>query len=419
MKRRIHVGDLTIGMRVVQLDREWLDSPFLFQGFTVSSVDELSQVRQLCEYVFVDEEEKSAATVSRPAASRSSRPSAVVTHQRIEREATQRRPKQTSLEQELDTARGVYKQAVEQTREVFHDARTGRMFDAGGARETVRGIVSSALRNSSALLWYAQLQSREGYTVLHAINAAVYAAALGSHLGYPEETLIELSIGALLHDIGKLKLPAELLQKAGPLTPAERALMQKHTTYGFRLLEHTPDLPRSALLVALQHHENCDGGGYPKGCLADRTHSFSRLVAVIDRYVGLTSDRPQREGMSPQAAVKTLYEMRGTALDAQFVDAFIQLLGVYPVGSVVELSSGEVGIVIGSNAAQRLRPKVLIILNERKEKALPLRIVDLQQIRTFGLDEPYDIRRALDPHSYGMDLNPYIKGYRSRALSVV
>ena len=99
--------------------------------------------------------------------------------------------------------------------------------------------------------------------------------------------------------------------------------------------------------------------------------------------------------------------------------SFIQLLGVYPVGSVVELSSGEVGIVIGSNAAQRLRPKVLIILNERKEKALPLRIVDLQQIRTFGLDEPYDIRRALDPHSYGMDLNPYIKGYRSRALSVV
>lgn len=414
MKRRIHVSDLTLGMRVVELDRAWLDSPFLFQGFTVSSVDELSQVRQLCDYVFVED----ASAPAKPAAKAPVREAGAAASLATAADlVTRSRPAGTSLERELETARMVFKRAVDCTREVFQDARAGRAFDARGTQDAVREIVASALRNSSALLWYAQLQSREGYNALHAVKAAVYAAALGGHLGYPEDTLVELGIGALLHDIGKLKLPAELLQKSGSLTPAERALMQKHTAFGFRLLEHTPDLPRSALLVALQHHENVDGSGYPKGCLAERTHQFSRLVAVVDRYVGMTSDRPQRDGVSPEQAVKTLYELRGTELDEKFVDAFIQLLGVYPVGSMVELSSGEVGIVIGNSPKQRLRPKVLVILNERKEKALPLRIVDLQQIRTYGTGAPYDIRRALDPHSYGMDLNPYIKGYKSRALS--
>lgn len=412
MKRRIHIDELKLGMRVVELDRPWLDSPFLFQGFTVNTVDELNQVRQLCEYVFIEDD----APVAEAAGSRAhSNPGA-----RIEVRADPvagAGGEAVALEQELDTARGVYKSALEGVRVMARDLRSGRMFSSETVRRTVEGIVSSVLRNSSALLWFAQLQSREGYAALHAINVAVYAVALGRHLGLPEPALVELGVGALLHDVGKLKLPPALLAKTGRLSAAERQALERHPVLGFRLLEHAPDIPRSALLVALQHHEACDGSGYPRGISAGRIHEYARIVAVVDRYDNLTSDRPQRDGVSPQSAVKTLYELRGRVLDEGLVDAFIQFLGLYPVGSLVELSSGEVGIVIGSNPRQRLRPKVLIVMNERKERALPMRIVDLQRTRRLHGGGAYDIRRALDPHSYGMDLNPYIKGYKARSLS--
>lgn len=415
MKRRIHIDELKLGMRVVELDRPWLDSPFLFQGFTVNTLDELNQVRRLCEYVFVEDD--APAEAAETAARRAEAGARVQV--RAEPVAAAGGGDAVALEQELDTARGVYKSALDGVRTVTRALRSGHMFSSETVRRTVEDIVASVLRNSSALLWFAQLKSRRGYAALHAINVAVYAVALGRHLGLPEPALVELGVGALLHDVGKLRLPPALLTKRGPLSAAERRALERHPVLGFRLLEHAPEIPRSALLVALQHHEACDGSGYPRGIGGGRIHEYARIVAVVDRYDNLTSDRPQHDGVSPQSAVKSLYELRGGVLDEGLVDAFIQFLGLYPVGSLVELSSGEVGIVIGSNPRQRLRPKVLIVMNERKERALPLRVVDLQHTRRLRSGGAYGIRRALDPHSYGLDLNPYIQGYKARSLGGV
>lgn len=395
-------------MHVVELDRPWLETPFLFQGFTVRSAEEITQLRRLCDHVLVDDVAPSAtpkavARAGKPARKATSEP---VPPRRII--GARDYGPELSLEAELGPAKLAYRGALQQVHRIFGDARGARLFDTTPARKAVREMVESVLRNPSAMLWFAQLQNREGYTALHSVNVAVYALALGRHLGFPEQALTELGLAALLHDVGKLGVAREILHKQGPLSERELEAVRRHTVLGFEALRASNDLPQSVMTVALQHHEALDGSGYPEGLRGNQIEYFARLVAVVDRYDAMTSDRYHRDGVSPQEALKTLYELRHGVLDPELVSEFIRCMGVYPVGSLVELSSGEVGIVIGANLLKRLRPKVLLIMNRAKKPQLPERIVDLGH----SSRESLSVSRALNPHTYGIDLNPHIQGYR-------
>jgi putative nucleotidyltransferase with HDIG domain len=417
LRTRVSAQDLKIGMHVVELDRPWLDSPFLFQGFTISNLEELNQLRQLCEYVIVDQEGAEAPTPPTP--TRRAPPPRLGRFEEVERaRGTKVYRSSATLEDELERAKDSYREALTRVHQVFSDTRHGQMFDIKATRQAVQTIVESVLRNPSALVWFAQLQNRESYTALHCVNVSVYAVTLGRHMGLPPNHLQELGLGGLLHDIGKLRIPKEILSKSERLTPAEAAKMKLHTTLGYEMLSQIDDMPASVLSMALRHHEAVNGQGYPGGLKGDQIDYYSRIIAVVDRYDALTSDRYYRDGVSPQDAIKVLYELRGDVLDESLVNGFIQCLGVFPVGTVVELTSGEVGIVISSNQQRRLRPKLMLILDEEKRPKLPVKVVDLAHATTDIDGQPYAVLRTLDPHSFGLNLNRYIHEYKSRSLSV-
>jgi putative nucleotidyltransferase with HDIG domain len=425
LKTRVSAQDLKIGMHVVELDRPWLDSPFLFQGFTIKTLEELNQLRQLCEYVFVSEMAATGefrrpgvgATLPVEKGEQPARPR-LGTFEEVKRaQGTKVYHTTAPFEEEIERAKDSYRGALARMHQVFDDVRTGRMFDIKTTRLAVRSIVESVLRNPSALVWFAQLQNREAYTALHCVNVSIYAVTLGRHLGLPPQNLLELGLGGLLHDIGKLRIPTEILRKPGRLTEAEFAKMKMHTTLGYEMLSQVDGLPPSVLSMALRHHEARNGQGYPGGLKAEEIDYYSRIIAVVDRYDALTSDRYYRDGVSPQDAIKVLYELRSDVLEEDLVNGFIQCLGVYPVGTVVELTSGEVGIVISSNAQRRLRPKVMLILDEQKRPKLPVKVVDLAHAQTDAQGDVYAVLRTLDPHSFGLNLNRYIHEYKARSLT--
>jgi putative nucleotidyltransferase with HDIG domain len=413
-RRRIHSNDIRLGMHVVELDRPWLETPFLFQGFTVRNLEEITQLRRLCDYVLIDDTAPAEHPKRAAPNARSSPSEPALTKSTASRRIVGARDygPELNLEAELEPAKLAYRSALQRVHRLFDDSRSGRLFDSTAARQSVHAVVKSVIRNPSALLWFAQLQKREGYIALHSVNVTVYAVALGRHLGFPEDALTELGLAALLHDVGKLQVPSELLNKAGRLTPEETERVRHHALLGAQALETLIDLPQSVVTVALRHHEALDGSGYPGGSKGDEIDYFSRLVGIVDRYDALTSDRCYRDAVSPQEALKILYKLRDRVLDAELVSQFIRCMGVYPVGTLVELSSGEVGMVIGNNLQRRLRPKVLITLNDSKRPQLPERIVDLAHAR----QETLAVTRALNPHSYGIDPNWHIQRYRSGGL---
>ena len=403
-------------MEVVELDRPWLETPFLFQGFTIQSEDELAQLRESCDHVFIDDEKLGGW----------SPPELRVTTSVSEEEPEQpaEPPPQlrtyeilVPLEDELETARQIYALAKERIDAIHADVRAGRMFNAEAAKATAKEMVGSILRNPNALVWFTTLKDKDEYTALHSLNVSVFAIVFGRFLGLDEAHLEELGLGGLMHDIGKLRIPFDILHKPAKLSPEEFEVVKEHTTKGYKLLDQA-NLPRSALEIAYAHHEANNGSGYPRGLQNDQIGFYCKLVSVVDKYDAMTSDRHYHQGISPQRVIKTLYDMRGDVLDETLVNEFIRCLGVYPIGSLVEMTTGEVGIVLGVNQQHRLRPKVLLVRNWDKKPYMPSRIVDLEYIRKDGDGADYGIRSVLDPGSYGINTNDYIQEYaNARAMA--
>lgn len=413
MKKRIDVRDLAIGMGIVGLDRPWIETPFMFQGFTLQSEEQLAQLQAYCEFVYVDADAlpREALVTARPAASGQHRP--VQTRATVDERSAGTDP-QASLDEQMAAARDIYRLAQDQVQTLFDDVRSGRMFDIKGTQSLVAAMVDSVTHNPNALVWFTALKDKDHYTALHSINVSVLASALGSFIGVQEAVLKELALGALLHDIGKLRVPTDILNKPDRLTRGEYEVMKQHTTRGFELLEQA-GLPASTIEIAFAHHEANDGSGYPRGLMGSDINFFSQLVSIVDKYDAITSDRMYRAGISPQKVITLLYSMRGHVLDEHLVNEFIRCLGVYPIGSLVELSSGEVGIVMSVNPLLRLRPKVLMVRDEHKKTYLPPRVVDLEYAKTDRAGGDYGVRAVLDPGSYNINSNEYIRELHFRA----
>lgn len=396
-KIQINANQLKLGMFVVELDRPWLGTPFLFQGFRIRSVEEIEKLRSLCDTVVIDIE-KSAKGSYRPEHAG-----------REERKPQRLYAMSASFEQEIISANEIRAETESCLAEVFDDVAKDRMIDLVSVKKVVNHTVDGILRNPDAHVSLTQLKDWDRYTAQHSINVCILALAMGRHIGLQRQELEMLGTGALLHDVGKLRTPLEVLNKPGKLTEEEFKLMKAHPVHGRELLEHRYGLPHLVADMAYSHHERAAGGGYPRGLSGDQLTVWSKIVAIVDVYDAITSDRCYHKGMSPTEALTKMYGWRLTDFDPELLEQFIQCLGIYPVGTLVELTSGEVGIVISVNPTLRLRPQVSLILDAQKRPYYPSRTVNLADFANNDPDNLYGIREVLKPGSYGINIREHLQ----------
>lgn len=415
MKKKVDVKDLRVGMYIAEVDRPWLETPFLFQGFPLKTLADIEGVRRNCRHVYIDTERGADSDAAMPVQK---------VNRRIEQDMLKKIPPVSSREahyplrasfrQEIKIARRIHRETKRLIKGLLDDIRLGKSVDAAASKQMVGQMVESVIRNPSALVWFTHMKQRDEYTSDHSLNVCVLSLAFARHLGLPREALNEIGVGALLHDVGKMRVPLEILNKAGRLTEEEFELVKLHPLYGREILEAAGNVPGAAVHIAYSHHERCSGKGYPEGRVADMLPFYSKAVAIADVYDAMTSDRVYHDAIPSHEALKKIYEWRNTDFDGELVEKFIQCLGIYPIGSVVELTSGDVGIIVEVNPRQRLKPKVLLILEPDKQPRPAARLIDVavDRLEHAGAGRPLEIRRVLEPGAYGIDLVKYISEAR-------
>jgi HD-GYP domain-containing protein (c-di-GMP phosphodiesterase class II) len=532
---QVAVEDLRMGMFVVELDRPWLDTPFLLQGFLVDSKVELDTLVKYCDYVYVDLEMSSPAVAdlirrveiraaalepqTQPMTERSSvmsakksklhavptpaaaadkskpradalasnaavggvdeivaraatpttdsqrrfRPRADVKISQLTRQRFRNFVRQTAdarkidepsflermfgplfdlfgseravgsggsaaavsadllpagmvrtyheqrraMLEELPRARKAFSQGEETLAEVMVDIRSGKAPQLEAIAGAVDGMVESMLDNPDALMWIARLRDEDINTYNHGVKVALYLVALGRHLGFPKQELAYLGQVGMLADIGKTKLPRAILEKPGMLSPAEFTLVKEHVDLAMDVLANGPKLPEAVTAGIAQHHERIDGSGYPKGLKGSEIGIYGKMAAIADSFAALITPRAYANASAPQDALMNLYEWSGTSFHEPMVEQFVQAIGVFPVGSMIELTSGEVGVVVAHNRIRRLEPKVLVLSNPDKSPlAQPLERDLFKEGRAKG-SKPLRITRGLPSGAYGFKLRDY------------
>lgn len=411
-KKKVHVLDLQKGMYVAELDRPWVETPFMFQGFEIRDGGEIEQLKQHCEYVYIDIEQgidfvpkkREAAERAEALQARQEKVEREVnrlTEQGREESARQVYRDVTDFEEELDHARKIEHETREIVREAMDEVTKGREVNLEMAGAAVGKMVDSIVRNPDALMVLSQLKDVNEYTALHSIRTAIIALAFGRHLALSRDELNVIGMGALLHDIGMARLPGDILNKTEGLTVEEFTLMKKHVGWGVEILKTSGNVPRGAIEMVEQHHERADGSGYPGHREIKSISPAGNIAAIVDVYDAITSERSYSGGLSAEDALKRMYEWRNKDFNPRFVEEFIKCMGIFPIGSLVELSTGAVGVVITINRARRLKPKVALVLTANRTPFSHRFIADLSEDRQ-GQDE-LKIKRVLPAGTYGID----------------
>jgi putative nucleotidyltransferase with HDIG domain len=393
-------------MFVSRLDRPWLGTPFLIQGLLVRTDEDVEEFRRWCTYLYIDTERgDDAVEAMSPERWEFILQSALPP---VAAEMPSARDYQVDFSKEIGVARDLLGTANTLLRAILNDARLDRSLRSADAKRVVAGMAESIMRNPDAMLLLTALKDKDQYTQTHSINVCILALVFGRELGLSLEDLNTLGLGALLHDIGKMRIPLAILNKPGQLTKTEFEVMKRHVQEGVALLEHMP-MPKQAIEAVQGHHERYDGSGYPQGLRGANIGLYGRIAAIVDVYDALTTDRIYRPGIISHDAFKYLYEGGNKAFEQALVLRFIQALGTYPVGSLVKLNSGEIGLVVSTHRAHRLRPRVRLILNPHGQPYLAPVIVDLVNQFTVPAEVPLEIMGIVSPAKYGIDLKNYVR----------
>ncbi len=398
-ERKIPVHDLTVGMYVSRLDRDWEGTPFPLQGVLVRSQADIDALSQYCREVVVD------VTLGLAPPERHSLLTLERHHPCGERiEGLQQRvvyANSASFEDELPNAREARDSVATFAREVLEDVQRGERLDADRVRRAVEPMVQSVLRNMDAWFWIESLRKRDSESYDHAMKCSALSTAFGRHMGFPETLLMDLAAGGLLLDIGKLRLPRELFARPGPLDADDLARVRNHVALGLEIVAEAGWLPPAVQAMIRTHHERNDGSGYPEALPGPLIPLVGRMAGVVDSYCAMTANRSHRRALSQHVALQELYRLRDTLYGAEVVEQFLQCLGVYPTGSLVELNDGRVAIVMAQNVARRLFPRVMVLTGPDKHLADSFQPLDLMHEQAGG--GTVQIARPLPPGAYDLD----------------
>ncbi len=406
----IPVSALEIGMFVCALDRPWLETPFPLQGVMVSSRRDIETLSLYCDRVQIDVYKcwinvKELLLSKKEPASQLSRKFIRRFQQNQNSEADERT--EVGLQTEMVEAKRIYSESAIVLNQVMEDVKRGKSLDFITVQAISLEMVQSILRNPDALIWLSQLRNKDDYAYQHAINVCILMLALGKKLALSTSQLTQLGMAGLLQDIGVLRIPREILYKRGKLSPEEIELVQSHVNKTLALLHNQPNIPLATLETIAQHHERYDGSGYPKGLKAHQISLFGSMAGIADCFDAMVSERPYAPALSPFQALMFLYNQRDQAFNAAVVERFIQTIGIYPIGSIVELNSGEVAIVVEQRKERRLKPKLLVILDADKKFYQDKFVLDLLDDPETADGKPYLIKDVLEAGAYGIDPKEY------------
>ena len=407
---KILVQDLQFGMYVSKLDRPWTKTPFLFQGFEITSSETIQKLSEYCEHVYVDPE-ISHTNISAGAVRAPNKPQpdphqvnhAIDEHNKKQKDREELF-KYTEFKQELKHALDVHQSAHNYIKTVMKDVRVGHSIDTKSAKILVSELIDSVVTNSTALLWLTNLKDRDEYTSQHSLNVCILSLVFGQHLGLSTDVLNHLGVGALLHDIGKLRVPLNILNKPDSLTDQEFGVMKKHPVYGYELLKNGYDLHEISLDIINHHHERLDGTGYPHGLEAENIAQYTKMVSIIDVYDAVTSKRVYHDETTPYDALNKLYTESSNKIDRKLLEQFIKCVGIYPVGSVVELNTGHVGVVVATSDEHHLHPVVMLVLDHHKKHYEQRKFINLANPKFGERNILLSINKIISPDNVGIDL---------------
>ncbi len=390
MRIRVDTSDLILGMFVAELDRPWLDSPFLFQGFEIGDDSELLQLRATCRWVMV-EDAKSRRDID---------------FKRVQLTGAERQAKDfvTVARQTAHVA----EKASAQVEKLLDSVALGNAVQPEDAREVVGGLMHAVATNANAALWLTSLKKRDARTASHCLNTSILALAFAQYLGEPFDEMEAIGLGALLHDIGLAKIPRFIVDKPGRLEPAERAIIEQHPETGEAMMFATKRVPAKSLRIILQHHERLDGSGYPKHLKGTQIDRSALIVGLADVYDALTSEQPWRHAELPQKALTTLRAQMAAQFGLELIEQFIRCLGIYPIGSLVRLSTGALGVVLSSDLETRLKPMVMLVKDADGSVMVPRKVVNLKAVALSQPNDPWTIVEMLDPATHGIDVHAVI-----------
>ena len=401
---KITVDGLRTGMFVSRLDRPWLSTPFALEGVRVATPEDVAQLRRLCTHVFVDPARGEAPDLRYVVAEEAVPKRAESPTREYDDLRSTTWETRHDLPTEMPAARRAHSELREGISEIMHDLEAGRVLKLEKLRCGVSSMVDSITRNPAAFGWLREIKRTDNYAYHHALAWSVWAASFGRHLGLNREELTELTLAGLLFDVGKTRVAAAVLANRGPFDAMERQIMRTHVEHSVEILHQAEGefSPRVIEAVAT-HHERHDGSGYPEGLINGAIPVYGRILGLIDSYEAMTSVRPHQPGRSPHQAVMELYAARGSLFQGELVEQFIQTSGIYPTGSLVELSDGRVGVITTVHSLKRLRPTVMLLLDAKKRPLEEFETIDLWREQKVDGSYALSVKAGLPQGAYGID----------------
>jgi putative nucleotidyltransferase with HDIG domain len=385
------INKLKIGMYVSKLDKPWLETTFLLQGFPLENKETMTKLQATCKYVYIDERKSKTIINARKILDIKDYVSKDYQHT-------------VTVEEEIKSANRIYDQTSEKLLELLKSSHKTGEINARMIKQCVKTSVASIIRNPNAMIWLSHIKNKNSSTYQHSLRVSILAIALGRQLGLPRQQLETLGLCGMLHDVGKIKINTAILKKTDKLTDTEYDHLKSHIAIGRDMLLHDQLLPPEVLEVAYSHHERMDGQGYPEGLTGSQLSFYTRIVSIVDAYDTMTSKKAYAVTKSSASAIKEIYANKGTQFDQTMVVNFIETIGLYPPGCMVELSEGEVGVVIAADPASRLLPTVAL-LRDNDKMPMHQTIINLRKQNANGIKNK--IVKVLKDGSYGISLEEF------------
>lgn len=393
MLKCIAVADLRVGMYIHEFCGAWMDHPFWRSRFLLHTEKDLQRIRaSSIGELWIDvgkglDVAAGAVSVSREEVT------AKVEEQLLAAAQSVPLSLSSSLEDEVQRAAKLCERSKAAVISMFSDARMGQALQFEQASELVEEISASVLRHPNALISLARLKNADEYTYMHSVAVCALMIALARQLNLDEAQVRDAGLAGLLHDIGKMAVPSEVLNKPGELTDSEFASVRDHPEAGARMLLTSGQVSAQVLDVCLHHHEKIDGSGYPHRLPAERISLFARMGAICDVYDAITSNRPYKQGWDPAESIRKMAEWQGH-FDAGLFQAFVKTVGIYPTGSLVRLASGRIGVVLEQQAKSLLTPRVKVFFSTKTQSQIAHEVIDLAKL--LGRDKIVGRESAAD-----------------------
>ena len=378
MLKRISVQQLTVGMHLKEFCGSWMEHPFWRTAFVITDQKDIDSIlASSIKEVWIDCAKGLDVAPGEQAISQAESEAQVDAELNLVAAEAGRQVERIPRAAELARAAKICARSKQAVTSMFHEARMGHSVDTVGAQRLVEEISSSVSRNPGALISLARLKTADDYTYMHSVAVCALMIALAKQLGLDEAQTRSAGIAGLLHDLGKAVMPMEVLNKPGKLTDAEFAIIKSHPEEGHRMLLASTGVDPVALDVVLHHHEKTDGSGYPKHLKAEQISLFAKMGAVCDVYDAITSNRPYKSGWDPAESMRRMAEWTTGHFDPVIFQAFVKSLGIYPIGSLVLLKSGRIGVVVEQAEKSLLTPSIKVFFSTRSNARIAPEIVDL------------------------------------------